>query len=176
MKSIYYFKLLICVALSVPTLCVGALEPSVPGYIASAQQDALKDCLSAHPEFRVATDKDCECADHISSIRKGYGGVWKANPNYHPYFASGDFNGDNENDFAVILIKHGEKRKHYLAIFNGPYTIGTKPAYLSVAEGALFYGAPRPKPYRLIIGNFESEGASLEPKGASYELVGSDCC
>lgn len=91
MKSIYSFNFLICVALLMPTLSVGASEPGVPDYITSAQQDALKAWLSAHPEFRVATDKDCECADNIASIRNGYGGVWKANPNYHPYFASGDF-------------------------------------------------------------------------------------
>ncbi len=160
---------LFSVAISVPVLCLAA-DQGVPDYIAPAQQAVLKTWISEYPEFRVANDNDCECADDIAEIRKGDGGVWKANPNFHPYYVSGDFNLDKKLDFAVILIKQSEKGKHYLAIFNGPYQKNTQPAYLSPEEGALFYGAPRPKPYRLIVGVFGSEGASVEPKGASYEL------
>lgn len=167
---------LISVAISVPVLCLAAPDQGVPDYILPAQQAVLKAWISNHPEFRVANDKDCDCADNIAEIRKGDGGVWKAVPNYHPYYVSGDFNGDKKIDFAVILVQPSEKGKHFLAIFNGPYKSGSKPVYLSAEDGALFYGDPRPKPYRLIIGAFASEGASLEPKGASYEIVDSDCC
>jgi len=155
--------------LSIPALCQASGVPVVPEYISVSERTALKAWLSANPEYRVALDSDCDCPNDIETIRKGSGGVWKANPNYHPYYVTGDFNGDNNNDFAVILIKTNEGGKHYLAIFNGPHNSGDKPVYLRPEEGALFYGAPRPKPFRLILGEFHSEGVSFVPKGATYE-------
>lgn len=165
------FTFLIFVVLSVPALCMAAPDQGVPDYIAPAQQTVLRAWISEHPEFRVANDKDCECSDDIAEIRKGDGGVWKANPNFHPYYVSGDFNQDKQLDFAVILIKQSEKGKHLLAIFNGPFKKHSKPAFLSAEDGALFYGAPRPKPYSLIVGVFGSEGGALKAKGASYEFA-----
>jgi hypothetical protein len=38
-------------------------------------------------------------------------------------------------------------------------------------KAGLFYGPPRPKPYRLIVGTFESEGLVLQPLGNTYRLV-----
>lgn len=173
MRTISY---LIFLTLTFPGLGIAAPVSDIPEYIAPAQQAVLRAWLSTHPEYRVALDKDCNCADDIASMRKGSGGVWKARPHYHPYYAEGDFNGDKKTDFAVVLIKSSDNGKHFLTIFNGPYAIGSQPAYLSAVGGALFFGAPRPKPYRLLVGEFESEGAILEPKGATYELVGGDCC
>lgn len=168
-NTMHWFSLYLVVISLIPAICLGSGVPSIPEYIALSEQTILKVWLSAHPEFRVALDADCDCANNIEKMRRGVGGAWKANPNYHPYYVAGDFNGDNKNDFAVMLINTNEGGKHYLAIFNGPHNSGTKPAYLRPEEGALFYGSPRPEPYRLIIGEFESEGVSFEPKGTSYE-------
>jgi hypothetical protein len=68
------------------------------------QAKLLSAWLSDHPGFRTATDADCDCAEDISQVQAGYGGIWKAMPDYHPYVATGDFNSDGETDFAVVLI------------------------------------------------------------------------
>ncbi len=158
--------------LSMTVICQASV-PEIPEYVTVSDKLTLAAWLVSHPEYRVAADRDCNCEADIQSIRKG-GGAWKPNPSYHPYYVSGDFNGDKKTDFAVILINTKENGKRYLAIFNGPYKAGSNPVYLSPEEGALFYGQPRPKPYRLIVGDFGTEGASLEPKGNGYALVGDD--
>jgi hypothetical protein len=42
---------------------------------------------------------------------------------------------------------------------------------LDLKGQGLFYGPPRPKPYRLLIGRFEAEGATLSPSGRTYKLI-----
>jgi hypothetical protein len=41
---------------------------------------------------------------------------------------------------------------------------------MDLTYSALFYGPPRPKPYRLLLGRFESDsGALLIPHGRGYK-------
>ncbi|HXU94453.1 MAG TPA: hypothetical protein VFP33_12430 [Gallionella sp.] len=138
------FTSLLFAALSVPALCIAAPDQNIPDYVAPAQQAVLKAWLSEHPEFRVANDKDCECSDDIEEMRKGDGGVWKPNPNFHPYYVSGDFNRDKQLDFAVILIKQSEKGKHFLAFFNGPFVKHSKPAFFQQRTALCFMVHPDP--------------------------------
>ncbi len=140
-----------------------------PEYFSSVQQQSIENWLMEHQEFQIATDQDCNCENELNSYRKG-GGVWPENPNYHPYYVVGDFNQDSKDDLAVVFINHHEKNKRYLAIFNGPLIKGSKPVYLAPEDGALFYGEPRPKPYMLIVSEFNSEGVALEPKGNGYAI------
>ncbi len=59
-------------------------------------------------------------------------------------------------------------------MFNGPFKSETlSPAFMQsgmdLKYSGLFYGPPRPKPYRLLLGPFESDsGALLIPHGRSY--------
>jgi hypothetical protein len=151
----------------------------VPAYISPPHRAALEKWLTTAKTFRVATDEDCNCSDDIAAMRRGYGGAWKANPNFHPYYVVGDFNGDRHTDFAVVVIRGFDNSKREVAIFNGPFSTDAAkaPAYLSGKYvGALFFGSPRPKPWRLIVGPFESEGSLLIPKGSTYVLTPSNCC
>ena len=152
---------LILLALSCNAIAADAL----PVYISLEHRATLQHWLGSHTEFRLALETDCGCENNIEKIRKGQGGPWQAQPNYHPFYVSGDFNSDGKEDFAVILLKGTER---YAAVFNG----GEKePAYLSSKNAApLFFGPPRPKPYHLIMGSFSSEGAIFESTGLSYVL------
>jgi len=152
--------------------------PPVRYTLTQQEQTVLQNWLSQHPEYRVAEDGDCECADDIKQMRAGDGGVWKAVPDYHPYAATGDFNSDGQQDFAVAVIKRSKAKNNFaLLVFNGPFPLGSaSPAFiregLDLTYRGLFYGPPRPRPYRLVVGRFESDtGSVLVPHGRTYKLI-----
>ena len=151
----------------------------VPAYVTAEHRSVLERWLRADKTLRVATDEDCKCDEDIAAMRRGYGGAWKANPDFHPYYVIGDFNSDGQADFAVVVIRNATTPKREVAVFNGPFSPDrpAQPAYLSGKYvGALFFGPPRPKPWRLIVGPFESEGSLLVPRGSTYVLKPSNCC
>jgi hypothetical protein len=158
-----------CLLIGLPAFCGHTLTPQ--------ERKVLEGWLGQHPEFRVATDEDCDCADDIKEMKAGDGGEWKPVPDYHPYVATGDFNGDGVQDFAVVLIDLSKQEKNFvLVVFNGPFKSakGT-PAFvkagLDLKYYGLFYGPPRPKPYRLLVGRFETDsGWLVVPHGRGYKL------
>ena len=106
----------------------------------------------------------------------GYGGRWKPVPDYHPYAVSGDFNGDGDIDFAVAVIRSNATHKFTILVFNGPFkSVDAAPSFVDsdadLTGIGFFYGPPRPKPYRLVVGAFESEGYVLVPQGRTYRLL-----
>jgi hypothetical protein len=142
-----------------------------------AQRNIRNAWLAQHPQFRMTTDADCDCASDIQQMRAGYGGKWKAIPDYHPYVATGDFNGDGISDFAVAVIDRSKTTNSFtLLVFNGPFeSKSILPAFikesLDLKHQGLFYGAPRPRPYRLVLGRFEADmGLILVPHGHNYTL------
>ena len=142
--------------------------------LTAGQQKVLASWLTTHPELRIATDADCKCDADIQQMKKGAGGIWGPVPDYHPYVATGDFNSDGTTDFAVVVIDNSKSVKNFeLVVFNGPFGHQAKsPAFIQsgLDGGALFFGPPRPKPYRLVIGTFESEGTILVPQHRTYRL------
>ena len=104
--------------------------------------------------------------------------MWAANPSFHPYYSAGDFNCDGHQDFAVVLAHKANPKRRWVVVFNGPFSAKKKsPAFVSSKySGELFFGPPRPKPWRLVIGPFNTEGAVFEPQGASYVLKPNKCC
>lgn len=109
-------------------------------------------------------------------MKAGTGGIWKPVPDYHPYIVTGDFNNDGVEDFAAILIDSTKQEKHFaLIVFNGPFrSASPSPAFMESGMDpkyyGLFYGPPRPKPYRLLLGRFESDsGTLLIPHGRGYK-------
>ena len=139
-------------------------------------KSAVETWFSSNPGFRIAKESDCgDCKEQILSIRRGYDGAWKIIPDYEPYYAIGDFNDDGHTDFAIAVISSKRiKRRFRILVFNGPFndSIRHKPAFTSdlidLSGQGLFFGPPRPKPHRLLVGPFESEGILLIPKGDGY--------
>jgi len=145
--------------------------------LTTQEQTVLQNWLAQHPGYRIATDEDCDCADDIKQMKAGSGGVWKPVPDYHPYTATGDFNGDGVEDFAVVVVERSKQEDNFaLLVFNGPFKPETaSPAFmksgLELKYQGLFYGPPRPKPYRLLVGQFNSDTAlRLIPHGRGYRL------
>ena len=160
------------------TACLLLVAPAWGGHTLTAQeQKVLKSWLAHHAEYRLATDEDCDCAADIQQMKAGSGGAWKPVPDYHPYIATGDFNGDDVEDFAVVVVDRAKQEKNFaLVVFNGPFESETaSPAFvksgLDLRYTGLFYGPPRPKPYRLLLGGFESDsGSLLIPHGRGYKM------
>jgi hypothetical protein len=111
-------------------------------------------------------------------MRRGSGGPWKPVRDYQPYMATGDFNGDGQSDFAAVVVDDTQpvEQSFTLLVFNGPIkSRRQRPAFveqkLDFRHRGLFFGPPRPRPYRLLFGLFESEGHLLRPVGPSYQIV-----
>jgi hypothetical protein len=156
-------------------ICLVLTTPAWSGHTLTAQeQRVLESWLAHHPEYRIATDEDCDCADDIKQMKAGSGGAWKPVPDYRPHIATGDFNGDGVEDFAVIVIGPSKQEKNFaIVVFNGPFK-GETPAFfesgLDLKYQGMFFGPPRPKPYRLLVGRFESDsGSVLVPHGRGYK-------
>jgi hypothetical protein len=163
------------------SLLVACLVLAVPAWsgrtLTAQEQKVLKGWLAHHAEYRLATDEDCDCAGDIEQMKTGYGGLMKPVRDYHPYVATGDFNDDGVEDFAVVVLDPSKKEKNFaLAVFNGPFNSETaSPAFmqsgLDLKYTGLSYGPPRPKPYRLLLGRFESDsGVLLIPHGRGYKV------
>jgi hypothetical protein len=155
--------------LVLPAWCAHTLKPE--------DRKILEDWLTRHPTYRAATDADCNCPEDIQQMKAGYGGSWKPVPDYHPYVATGDFNTDGLRDFAVVVIGGSKsKEKFTLLVFNGPCSSKlASPAFvesdLDLRYQGLGFGPPRPKPYRLVVGPFESDNTwILVPVGHTYKV------
>lgn len=159
-------------------VCLVLVAPAWSGHTLTAEeQNVLARWLGQHKQYRPATDQDCDCAGDVEEMKSGYGGKVKPIADYHPYIATGDFNGDGVRDFAVVVIDLSKKEKNFaLVVFNGPFDSETaSPAFmksgLDLKYSGLSYGPPRPKPYRLLLGPFESDsGVLLMPRGRGYKL------
>lgn len=147
----------------------------MPAYVSAEHQAVLQRWLAREPDLRVATDVDCgKCTEEVAYQSKASG------MDYHPYYTVGDFNGDGKKDFAVALIEvepeeEGRaKIKFAVAVFNAPFSRRkVEPTFfkdnLNLRDGGLFFGAPRPRPYRLYIGVFANDdGLTLIPSGRKY--------
>ena len=142
----------------------------IPSYVSDSNKIILVAWLKRHPEYRVASEEDCNCTSDIDEKRT-YGK--NANPNYHPYYVSGDFNNDRLVDLAVVFIKSNDKEKATFAVFNAPLTTKSEPAYiLEDQNGGFFYGAEANLPAgSLCVGRFGSECGTLVPDGSGYKVV-----
>ncbi len=157
------------------TVSAHAQSKELPSYIEARHRAVLQQWLKREPDLRLATDEDCgRCDDDIAQQRR-LSGV-----DYHPYYVTGDFNGDGRQDFAVAAIEmeadaEGRvEQKFVVAVFNGPFSRArVEPAFfkdnLKLRDGGFFFGPPRPRPYRLFIGLFTNDtGLTLIPRGRKY--------
>jgi len=157
-------------------LCLSATTSAdpLPEYISSKYIGPITKWLTTNPGYRLAVDADCSCADDIERVRAGNPPVWPPIPAYHPFYVVGDFRSDGAEDVAVgvIAIKRADKFR-VLIIHgkpaNGPITKPFLSEELDFRQG-LFYGPPRPKPWRLLVGPFESEGVTFEPARGGYRM------
>jgi len=140
---------------------------SVPN---GAQRAALARWLDRNPQFRLATEEDCDCGDDIQLMRRS--GPWgEPVPGYVPYALVGDFRRNGQSDLAVVVTKvdrpDGEAM---LVIFDGPFGgAGKQPSFIGQAGLLAHEGLSLTQQEKLpIYGAFYSEGCVFRPKGSGY--------
>ena len=128
--------------------------------------------LDGHNSYRLAEDTDCECSDDLVEFRTKSEGVWKAQPDYRPYFVKGDFRQNGQADFAVIVVKRDKNKPNdgLLLIFDGPFAVsGKPPAYVGKAAPLRGAGVGVPPGHNWpVYGRNFSEGCLYKPWKRTY--------
>lgn len=144
-----------------------AQESAVYAHMPDDHRQVVQKWLAKRPFYRLATEADAEGLE----VTRQYHGTL-----YHPYYKTGDFNNDGNDDFAVVLIDTRKREgKHVIAIFNGqpngesePLPAYLKAADLDLTRGGLFYTGFG-KGFRLVAGIFESDvGTGYKARGRTY--------
>ena len=179
MQSRAYFLAIVVLVMVLTTHATPASSvEAVPSYVASRFKGSIASWLSHHPGYRLANDADCSCADDIAQVRAGSPPQWPPIPDYHPFYMVGDFRGDGADDVAVGVIAQEHPNKFRVLIIHGAPPNGRASKIFLSEEldfrQGLFYGAPRPKPWRLVVGPFESEGVTFEPTRDGYRFSSED--
>lgn len=171
------------IAALVLACCVGAYgqrskQRTIPAISAphmdSLHREVLQNWLAGKPGWRPAVEADAY-AGASKEWREYLRNEIRAMSN-HPFYASDDFNGDGDRDFAVILMKKsGRSYKYALAIFNGPFGKKKKsaPSFYServAGEGdLLFWMTGDEFGNRFIVGPPASDsGTLITPRGKGY--------
>jgi hypothetical protein len=135
-----------------------------------SDQQEVRRWLDEHPEQRLANSSDCDCQEEISELRRGVGKAWPAQPSYQPYYTRGDFDGNGQQDFAVLVrTSSGERKAQILIFLRQPASqasrIVARPLDRRNLKGfGLFVGKADGARARLLAGAFGSEGYEIEVK------------
>lgn len=128
----------------------------------------LKKYLKTKSDLYPAIEADYDRANpKLVEIRK-------ENQRNHPYYVVDDFNGDGQEDFAVILKSKTAKNTFRSAVFNGPLdrNDGT-PAFSGASDRRfVFQLGDSPDMPPLYIGSYASDdGFILQASGKGYKVV-----
>ncbi|MDQ3747502.1 MAG: hypothetical protein M3367_00590 [Acidobacteriota bacterium] len=147
---------------------VRAQQKDVASHLQPEHREVVQQWLaSSKLALRVATLADNSNKEGLAITRKERG------KGYHPYYAVGDFNSDRKQDFAIALINERKSKGPFaIAIFNGPVSKNSVPAYFSegwdLSDGGLFGDKTS-----VMAGVFESDDCVIFRKsGKKYVTKG----
>lgn len=145
-----------------------AQQNSAASRLQPQHKTVVEQWLRGKPSLRLATLGDCLNKEGLAATREQFG------KNYFPYYVVGDFNRDKRGDFAIVLVnKHKSGEKFAIAIFNGPVSTRSTPAFFEegwdLSDGGLIKGGGG-----ILAGPFESDNCViLRPSGRKYVIK--DC-
>lgn len=123
--------------------------------------------LARNQNFRLASDEDCKCSEDIKTLRKGSSAPWKPQPNYHPYYAIGDFDADGIQDFAIVVRPKAQEVGAQILVFlrgspSRESRVLSYPVPFDTLEDlGLFVRSAKGRGASLLFGAFSSEGEKV---------------
>ena len=135
-----------------------AVEPEIP----AASQKLIDAWITHHPQYRLASLDDCQCAQSLREIRKGWGqGRWRrpGQKDYLPYYLAGAFSG--KPGFAALFRNASGPFAAKIVVFSltqgRSYTLDFPfAAEESLVQIGLFRAG-----HELLVGEFGSEAEAL---------------
>jgi hypothetical protein len=152
-------NIILSVGLLLFSACIYAQDNVIP----AEDTIQINKWLKENNQYRLANLRDCECDEQIQEVRKG-DEVYKAVPNYLPYYASGNFGG--LAGFAVIVVRKPFQAKIVVFTKNENFLPIVIESPLTREEDLKWTGLfVRPKNKKidyLLIGAFNAEGEILD--------------
>jgi hypothetical protein len=147
---------------ALPLMLVSArLSAEVPDYVKPPYREVVQAWLTGHPAYRLATIDDCQCDEDVDDLRVG-GGAWKPEPNYQPYYASGDFNRDRLPDVAfVALPSHADKKALIVVVLGAKVASEVEVLEIPQPTASMMYRGLFVRPAGLLVGAFGSEAEEV---------------
>jgi len=161
---------IIAQGLALGILTFGASGIASAAGLSADHEKNLDAWLQSHPGYRLATEKDCDCADSIDEMRRS-GPFGTPLPHYTPYVLTGDFRHNGVEDLAVVVVDRNEamSKEGLLVIFDGPFVSKSRqPVYTGKVRKIPQMGLGLTNKGALIYGAFYSEGCIYEPQGKTY--------
>lgn len=121
----------------------------------------LSKWMLAHENYRLADVSDCNC---LETIKKSSTSMGEKN---NPYRVNGDFDGDEKNDLAVIVVDRNNAKDFLLLIFISSIANGKSPLIYgnifgdTLAGLGLFKSAAIKNKTVLLFGAFGSEAEPI---------------
>ncbi|HKS29253.1 MAG TPA: hypothetical protein VJS44_15600 [Pyrinomonadaceae bacterium] len=142
-------------------------EAAFPSYIEAEHRTVLESWLKQKPNLRPATTEDLD-ADFLKRLNE-----MSPESAASPFYVAGDFNHDEQKDFAIGLINKSSPGKLVIAVFNGPFGKRREPAFIDESSFEMtdifFIVADRKNREELQIGiGNDTRTVLLKPKGKSY--------
>lgn len=158
---------LLCFALLLPAAHAGAGQDVFPAYIEAKHRAVLENWLKQKPDLRPATAEDLD-ADFLTRLKE-----MSPESAASPFYIAGDFNHDDQQDFAIGFVNKNSPGKLVLAVFNAPFGKKTAPAFYDESmfeiTDIFFIVADRKNREELQIGiGNDTRTVLLKPKGKSY--------
>jgi hypothetical protein len=143
-------------------LAVGASAQSKTStaHLEKEHAETLRIWLKANPKYRAAQASDCKNQFGLKSMRRD-------DAKFHPYYAVYDFDKDEIEDFAVVLIdaKRKPEFQYTLLVFKGGKQGGYQAAKtidsLDLRQGGIWVNAMEEGVTDLYIGVFETDDCSF---------------
>ncbi|HEX8176073.1 MAG TPA: hypothetical protein VF543_13215 [Pyrinomonadaceae bacterium] len=158
---------ILCLLLLLSAASAVGHQDVFPSYIEAEHRTVLESWLKQKPNLRPATAEDLD-ADFLKRLKE-----MSTESAASPFYVVGDFNHDEQKDFAVGFVDRESPGKLVMAVFNAPFGKKRTPAFYDESTfemtDTFFIVTDRKNRVELQIGiGSDTRTVLLKPKGKGY--------